>query len=120
MSTFVVLSLFVALLFPSFRRSLLILPISLAGFVGGYLAWEALWKATGGQYGECTDICFEPHISGTASSSFTPLWIFTVVAIASIVVGLSVVLLRSSLAMQKRKLAHLGCAILRHFDCSGR
>jgi hypothetical protein len=86
----------VAILFTPFRRCLLIPPIVLAGFLGGYLAWEGLWRATGGAYGECTDVCFEPHMPGTASAAFTPLWIITLVAIVCTVIGLSFLLIRSS------------------------
>jgi hypothetical protein len=87
----------VALLFTPFRRCVLIGPIALAALVGGYITWEALWKATGGKYGECTDVCFEPHIPGSAPAAFAPLWTLTLIAIVGVVVGISILLVRSSL-----------------------
>jgi hypothetical protein len=95
------------LLFTPFRRCLLIGPIVLAAILGGWMANEALWKATGGQYGECTDVCFEPHISGTASAAFAPLWALTVVVIAAAVVGLSFLLIRGSIRANARRAAPL-------------
>jgi hypothetical protein len=87
----------VFLLFTPFRRCALIGPIVLAVFVGGYIAWEELWKATGGKYGECTDVCFAPHVPGSASIAFVPLWTLTLIAIIGVAVGISTLLVRSSL-----------------------
>jgi hypothetical protein len=89
---------FVALLFTPFRRCILIGPVALAALVGGYIAWEALWEATGGKYGECTDVCFAPHLEGSASAAFAPLWTLTLIAIIGVVVGIATLLVRSSLA----------------------
>jgi hypothetical protein len=100
-----VLVLPLALLFTSFRRCLLIGPAALAAVIGGWLANEALWKATGGRYGECTDICFEPHVPGTASAAFAPLWTLTVVALSAAVIGLSFLLVRGSIRANARPLA---------------
>ena len=94
-----------ALLFTPFRRCVLIFPMLFVAVIGGWMANEALWKATGGEYGECTDICFEPHLPGTASAAFAPLWTLTVVVIAGIVVGLSFLLVRGSIRFQARRQA---------------
>jgi hypothetical protein len=94
-----------ALLFTPFRRCLLIGPIVLAAVIAGWLANEALWKATGGRYGECTDVCFEPHIPGTASAAFGPLWTLTVVVLTATVLGLSFLLIRGSMRANARRLA---------------
>jgi hypothetical protein len=94
-----------ALLFTPFRRCLWIGPLVLAAVIGGWMANEALWKAAGGRYGECTDICFEPHIPGSASAAFTPLWTLTVVLITGSVVALSYLLVRGSIRANARRLA---------------
>jgi hypothetical protein len=94
-----------ALFFTPFRRCLLIGPLVLAAVIGGWMANEALWKATGGRYGDCTDICFEQHIPGTASAAFAPLWTLTVVAIAGAVIYLSYSLIRGSIRANARRLA---------------
>ncbi len=77
----------------------------LAAVIGGWMANEALWKATGGRYGECTDICFEPHIPGTASAAFAPLWTLTVVVITATVIYLSFLVIRGSIRANARRLA---------------
>jgi hypothetical protein len=101
MRFFLFLGPLVALLFTPFRRCLLIMPILLTGVIGGLVAWEWLFKTTGGQYGECTDICFPSHLPGTASSAYMPLWILTVVGIVSVVGGLSFWLIGSALKKQR-------------------
>jgi hypothetical protein len=100
----VLLVLPLALLFTPFRRCVLIGPIVLAALLGGWMANEALWKATGGRYGECTDVCFEPHVPGSASAAFAPLWALTVVLLVCIVVGLTFLLIRGSLRAMDRRL----------------
>ncbi len=77
----------------------------LAAVIAGWMANEALWKATGGRYGECTDVCFEPHIPGSASAAFAPLWVLTVVVIAGSVIGLSFLLVRASIRANARRQA---------------
>ncbi len=103
MSALVLVIALLIVLSSPFRRCVLIMPIVMAGLVAGLGAREALWKATGGEYGDCTDVCFEPHLPGTASPLFTPLWTLALVAIVSLVVGLSVLVVRSSLERQRRR-----------------
>jgi hypothetical protein len=91
------------LVFTPYRRCILIVPILLASLIGGWLAYEGLWKATGGQYGDCTDICFEPHINGSASAAFGPLWALTVVVLAAAVIGSSFLLIRGSIRHAARR-----------------
>jgi hypothetical protein len=83
--------------FTRFRRCILIIPIALACVIGGWLANEELWRATGGTSGECTDVCFAAHKPGTASDAFAPLWALTVVLIGAAFVGISALLIRSCL-----------------------
>jgi hypothetical protein len=99
----ILLGLPLALLFTPFRRCLLIGPILLATVIGGWMANEALWKATGGRYGECTDVCFEPHIDGSASAAFAPLWALTVLVLATGVIGVSFLLIRGSIRANARR-----------------
>jgi hypothetical protein len=99
------LVLTVAVLFTPYRRCVLIFPMVLAAVIGGWMANEALWKATGGRYGECTDVCFEPHIPGTASAAFAPLWALTVVVLTASVLGLSFLLIRGSIRVNARRVA---------------
>jgi hypothetical protein len=87
----------VGLAFTRFRRCILIIPLALACVIGGVLANDGLWKATGGTYGECTDVCFPPQKPGTASAAFAPLWVFSVVLIGAAFVGISALLIRSCL-----------------------
>lgn len=101
----VLLILPLALLFTPFRRCLLIGPMVLAAVIGGWMANEALWKAAGGRYGECTDVCFEPHIPGSASEAFAPLWALTVVVLAASVIGVSFLLIRGSIRANTRRQA---------------
>jgi hypothetical protein len=103
MFTIIILAAPLALLFTPFRRCLFIGPMLLAAVVGGWMANDALWQGTGGQYGECTDICFKPHKAGSASAAYIPLWTLTVVAIGAIVIWLSYLLVRSSIAEAERR-----------------
>lgn len=77
----------------------------LATILGGWMANEALWKAAGGRYGECTDVCFEPHIPGSASAAFAPLWTLTIVVLTATVIGLSFLLIRGSIRANARRQA---------------
>jgi hypothetical protein len=103
----VLLVITIAVLFTPFRRCLLIFPVVLAAVIGGWMANEALWKATGGRYDECTDVCFEPHIPGTASAAFAPLWALTVVVLTASVLGLSFLLVRGAIRANARRVARV-------------
>jgi hypothetical protein len=94
-----------ALLFTPFRRCLLIGPMVLAAVIGGWMANEALWEATGGQIQDGTDMSFDVHVAGTASAAFAPLWVLTVVVIGGSVIGLSFLLIRGSIRANARRLA---------------
>jgi hypothetical protein len=87
----------VGLALTRFRRCILIIPLALACVIAGWIANEGLWKATGGTYLDCTDVCFAPHKPGTASAAFAPLWVLTVVFIGAAFVGISALLIRSCL-----------------------
>jgi uncharacterized membrane protein len=47
-------------------------------------------------------VCFPPHDLGTASALFTPLWTTTAVLIVVIVLGILVMLVRSSPKRRER------------------
>jgi hypothetical protein len=94
-----------ALLFTPFRRCLLIGPLVLAAVIGGWRANMALWKATGGQIQDGTDMSFDVHVAGTASAAFAPLWALTVVAISGAVIYLSYLLIRGSIRANAGRMA---------------
>jgi hypothetical protein len=89
-------ALLIGALLSPFRRCLLMLPLTAACAIGGWVANDLLWKATGGTYGDCTDVCFAPKEPGTASAAFEPLWALTVVGLALICVAAFTLLVRGA------------------------
>jgi hypothetical protein len=87
----------VGVAFTRFRRCILIIPLAIAFVIGGVLVNDGLWKATGGKYGECTDVCFPPQKPGTASAAFAPLWVLSVVLMCAAFAGISALIIRSCL-----------------------
>jgi hypothetical protein len=75
----------------------------IAALFGLALSYEALWKTTGGQYNECTDVCFQTHMAGSASGAFEPLWYLTLFTVLGTFVGLSSLLVWSAVKSEKRR-----------------